>query len=366
MSKDAHESGAPQPSGEALVQERAKPDSAAMRELVGGGALYDDRRRNHGRMRPETPSGLIEKFSADIKRPSAAGLPSWKGDTAPGLGSPPSSDDPTDVETARPGDVAPITPDVSTPRAAMPSAPENEGPSSARMSKEARDALAKEIALGVRGGKSAVPYKSRRERAEEEAKKPAEGSPNVIVKAESPRPPAAKPAAAALRASREAETVARAPNDDQAPPTHPEKRLERKIGAAALAIATLLVGIFVGRYVMQPSPATTATTSPSMSQLVSAFPAALSAVSVSPQVSAAAPSVSAVPAPAVPSQVRQLETVHAVPAEKPAPSAKPAGKASGAHAVPSAPATETKPPTPPTPSAPAPATTPTSSKMRPF
>lgn len=232
------------------------------------------------------------------------------------------------------------------------------------MSKEERDALAKEIALGVRGGKPAVPYMARRERA---AAQPEAGSAKVVVKPESPKPPKAKPVEAeAVRHSREAATVARLRDDDAPPATLPEKRLERKIGAAALAVAMLLVGVLVGRYVMQPSPATTATTSPSMSQLVSAFPAALSAVSVSPQVSAEAPSVSVAPTPVTPSQVRQLETVHAVPTEKPAPSARPAGKPSAAHPAPSAPLLEPKPLSPPTPSAPAPATTPTSSKMRPF
>lgn len=331
MSKDAYENAVPKPPGEALVQERPKPDSAAMRDLVGGGAAYDDRRRNQGRMRVESPSGLIEKFSPEPKRPSAAGLPSWKGDTAPGLGTPAPVENETDEAS----------------------------PTSGRLTKEERDALAKEIAREVRGNKPEAPYRARRLREPEPVEESSKVELNLGAGVSAEKRDESR------RASREAETVARHV-EERPPETKPERRMERRIGTVALAAITLLVGVFVGRYVMRPSDGGTNVTSAqptsatsTMAQIASTFPAALTAMSVAPLPSAPT---------AQPSGSSTFGVEPSVSA-RPATSAKPSHKGAGgappgpSAATPTAPLMgEPKPPSPPT-TAPA---APVSTELKPF
>jgi hypothetical protein len=114
MAKNANESDASSPGVDPEPSASADPrpvetDTAAMRDLVGGGAAYDQRRRRDARGRVETASGLIDKFSPEAKTPSKAGLPSWK-DQDTVIVSDPSETESSSPETAAAEAMASLVP----------------------------------------------------------------------------------------------------------------------------------------------------------------------------------------------------------------------------------------------------------------
>jgi hypothetical protein len=197
MAKNANESDASSlgvdPEASASADHRpVETDTAAMRDLVGGGAAYDQRRRRDARGRVETASGLIDKFSPEVKTPSKAGLPSWK-DQDTVIVSDSSETDSPSPETAASEAMASLVPTK---------------PGIVTIPKD-REQWAKQIVQEVRL-KNAPSEK-------DDADSRAEPPPVV--------------------------TVGR-------------RRIERRIGMVSVAVSCVLAGILLGRYVLSTAPST--------------------------------------------------------------------------------------------------------------